>query len=100
VPPESQSARQLIVVSSFTPLKNVNTGRVVLLKPDGTPYQTAPFVAAAAQVDTVAMTQAAITGGESPTEAEFNALRTDVVNTRTTLNGLLAKLRTAGTVTP
>lgn len=30
-----------------------------------------------------ALTQAAITGGESPTEAEFNALRADVAMLRT-----------------
>lgn len=96
----NKTVRQLIVVTSYTPRKNQDLGYVALLKADGTPYQATPFVASAAQVDTVAMTQAAITGGESPTEAEFNALRTDVVNTRTTLNGLLAKLRTAGIVTP
>lgn len=39
-----------------------------------------------------AMTQAAITGGESPTEAEFNALRTDLVNTRTALAAHLVDL--------
>ena len=55
---------------------------------------------AAAQTDAPAMTQAAITGGESPTEAEFNALRTDVVNLRTTVNALLAKLRTANILAP
>jgi hypothetical protein len=43
-------------------------------------------------VATTAMTQAAITGGESPTEAEFNALRTDLVNTRTTVTALLADI--------
>lgn len=45
-----------------------------------------------------AMTQAAITGGESPTEAEFNALRTDVVNLRTTVANLLTSLKNAGVV--
>lgn len=44
----------------------------------------------------VAMTQAAITGGESPTEAEFNALRTDVVNVRATLAAEIAALKAAG----
>lgn len=55
---------------------------------------------AAAQTDVAALTQAAITGGESPTEAEFNALRTDHAATRTVLNSLLAKLRTAGVIAP
>ena len=48
-----------------------------------------------AVADVAAMTQAAITGGESPTEAEFNALRADVAAIRTTVNALLASLRTA-----
>jgi len=50
----------------------------------------------AAQADVAALTQAAITGGESPTEAEFNALRTDHAATRTVLNSLLDKMRDAG----
>jgi len=55
---------------------------------------------AAAQADVAALTQPAITGGESPTEAEFNALRVDHAATRTVLNALLAKLRTAGILAP
>ena len=94
----SQTVRQLEVVRSFTPLRNVNTGKVVLLNADGTPYLPATFTQAAAQTDVGALTQAAITGGESPTEAEFNALRTDHAATRTVVNSLLAKLRTAGIV--
>lgn len=43
-----------------------------------------------------AMTQAAITGGESPTEAEFNALRADVVALRATVAALLTSLKAAG----
>ena len=52
----------------------------------------------ATQADVAALTQAAITGGESPTEAEFNALRTDHAATRTVLNSLLANLRAAGVI--
>lgn len=94
----SDVVRKLTVVDPSEAQGSVYTGRVALLKDDGTAYQPVSFTQGAAQVDTVAMTQAAITGGESPTEAEFNALRTDLVNTRTTLNGLLAKLRTAGII--
>ena len=36
-----------------------------------------------------AMTQAAITGGESPTETEFNTLRADVVALRGTVAALV-----------
>lgn len=54
----------------------------------------------ATQADVAALTQAVITGGESPTEAEFNALRADHAATRTVLNSLLAKMRTAGILAP
>lgn len=54
------------------------------------------LTAANAVSDVAALTSAAITGGESPTEAEHNALRTDVVAVRTTVNALLASLRAAG----
>ena len=96
----SQTVRQLEVVRTFTRLANVNTGKVYLVNADGTPYLPATFTQAAAQTDVGALTQAAITGGESPTEAEFNALRTDHADTRTVVNSLLAKLRTAGIVAP
>lgn len=51
---------------------------------------------AAAVANAAALTSAAATGGEAPTEAEYNALRVDVVAVRTTVNALLASLRTAG----
>lgn len=51
---------------------------------------------AAAVADLGALTSAQITGGESPTEAEHNALQTDVAAIRTKVNALLASLRTAG----
>jgi len=57
-------------------------------------------VECAAVSNPTAMSQAAITGGESPTEAEFNALRTDLVNTRTTLQNLLTSLRAGGVLLP
>ena len=54
--------------------------------------------ASAAVADAAALTSSAATGGDAPTEAEYNALRTDVAALRTTLNALLAALRTAGHV--
>lgn len=69
---------------------------VHLYKADGSPYPNADQGDAVA--DVAALTQAAITGGESPTETEFNALRTDHAATRTTLNSLLASLREAGVI--
>ncbi len=44
----------------------------------------------------VAMTSATLTGGESPTEAEHNALRVDVVNTRTRLEAIATALAAVG----
>jgi hypothetical protein len=55
---------------------------------------------AAAVANVAALTSSAATGGDAPTEAEYNALRTDVVAVRTTVNALLASLRTAGLLAP
>jgi hypothetical protein len=55
---------------------------------------------AAAVTDVAALTSSNATGGDAPTEAEYNALRADVVAIRTTMNSLLAKLRTAGLLAP
>lgn len=57
---------------------------------------------AAGQAATVAaptaLTSSAATGGDAPTEAEYNALRTDVSNLRTTVTNLRTVLRDAGVV--
>lgn len=50
---------------------------------------------AAAVTDAAALTSAQLTGGESPTEAEHNALQADVAALRTKLNAALAALRAA-----
>lgn len=52
----------------------------------------------AAVADLGALTSAQITGGESPTEAEFNALQTDVATLRTKINATLAQLRASGII--
>ncbi len=57
---------------------------------------SAAAAVAAAVADLGALTSAQITGGESPTEAEHNALQADVAAIRTKVNALLASLRTAG----
>ncbi len=57
-----------------------------------------PMAQGAAVADVAALTSAAITGGESPTEAEHNAVRADAVAIRTTVNALLASLRAAGVI--
>lgn len=39
-----------------------------------------------------------VAAGANPTKAEYDTLRTDVINARTTLATLLANLKTAGVV--
>lgn len=85
-------------VTQAAPKGGQNVTEIAVFKADGTAHVIP--AQAAAQTDSPAMTQAAITGGEAPTEAEFNALRTDVVNLRATVNALLGKLRTGGVIAP
>jgi len=54
---------------------------------------------AAAQTDMAAVTTAAAAGA-NPTKAEFDKVVTDLTAARTTINGLLAKLRAAGLIAP
>ena len=53
----------------------------------------------AAEADAAAMTSSDASGGEDATEAEYNALRADVVAVRAKLNAILAKMRTAKLLT-
>jgi hypothetical protein len=62
----------------------------------GTKPALSDATAAAAVADAAALTSAQISGGESPTEAEHNALQADVAALRTKVNALLASLRAAG----
>jgi hypothetical protein len=93
-----QTVEQAILVTQASMKAGQTATQIALFKPDGTPFTAAGQ--AAAQVDAVAMTSAAATGGDAPTEAEYNALRTDVVNLRNTVNSLLGKLRTGGVIAP
>lgn len=77
---------------------NQSAVKLALFNTDGDPLNVPEL--AAAQADVAALTQAAITGGDSPTETEFNNLRADHAATRTVVNSLLAKLRTAGIIAP
>ncbi|MFJ3794940.1 hypothetical protein ACIPSJ_01490 [Streptomyces sp. NPDC090088] len=54
---------------------------------------------AAAQADMAAVTTTAAAGA-NPTKAEFDKVVTDLTAARTTINGLLAKLRSAGLIAP
>lgn len=59
------------------------------------PAGVGDFSQGAVVADAAALTSVAASGGDAPTEAEYNALRTDVSNLRTKVNGLLAALRAA-----
>jgi hypothetical protein len=54
---------------------------------------------AAAQTDMAALTSAAAAGA-TPTKAEFDKVVVDLAAARAVINGLLAKLRTAGLIAP
>ena len=90
----SQLPLQATVITQEAPFTNQALIQMALFNEAGEPL--AQPTQMAAQADIAALTQAAITGGESPTEAEFNALLADHAATRTAVNSLLAKLRTAG----
>lgn len=60
----------------------------VVVGDGGTGFSQAALVAAPA-----ALTSAAITGGESPTEAEHNAVQADVAALRTTVADILTALK-------
>ena len=54
---------------------------------------------AAAQADMAAVTTTAASAA-TPTKAEFDKVVTDLAAARTTINGLLAKLRASGQLAP
>lgn len=90
---------QAVLTSQATLTTNSEPMRLSLFHADGTPVVLGDYIEAdqmPVQADVAAPTQAAITGGEPPTEAEFNALLADHAATRTVVNALLAKLKTAG----
>jgi len=58
-----------------------------------------PMDPAAAQTDVGAVTSV-VAAGATPTKAEYDALRVDVLACRTVINSLLAKLRTAEYIAP
>lgn len=93
-----QTIEHATLVDSTSAKPGQTVTQLALYLPDGTQHKVPKM--AAAQTDSPALTSAAATGGDAPTEAEYNALRTDVSNVRTTLNSLLGKLRTASTIAP
>jgi hypothetical protein len=87
---------QAVVIDQAALTRNSEPMQLALFNVDGTPFTANQSAQMPVQAATAAMTQAAITGGESPTEAEFNALRADVDAIHTAVNALLTKLKTAG----
>jgi len=94
--PNGVEQQQVVAQTSINPSQGVT--RVALFKSDGTPFAGLPSTAAA-QTDVGAVTSV-VAAGATPTKAEFDALRVDALATRTVLNSLLAKLRTAGVILP
>lgn len=64
------------------------------------PAGLANVTQAVAVTNAASLTSAAASGGDAPTEAEYNALRTDVSNIQAKLNALLTALRNAGVIAP
>lgn len=76
---------------------NQSAVKLALFNTDGDPLNVPEL--AAAQTDVGAVTSV-VAAGSTPTKAEYDALRVDALATRTVLNSLLAKLRTAGIIAP
>lgn len=94
-----QTVEQAVFVNKEAMSPHQTTTHFAVFNEDGTPRDMSDaFTQAAAQADVAALTSAQISGGEPPTEAEYNALQADLAATRTVLNSLLAKLRTAGII--
>lgn len=86
---------QVVVVDQATLKTNQRATKMALFNADGTARPLASQ--AAAQTDVGAVTSV-VAAGATPTKAEYDALRVDALATRTVLNSLLAKLRTAGVI--
>lgn len=87
-----------VVLQRSAPPSNQASIQLSLFDASGNPLVVPKQIAQ--RNDDAALTSAAATGGDAPTEAEYNALRTDVVNLRTVVNDLLAKMRTSGILAP
>jgi hypothetical protein len=89
--------QQAVVVSQTSLRSNQDVVQLALFKADGTAHVVPERAAAQTDVGAVTSTVAA---GANPTKAEFDALRVDALATRTVLNALLAKMRTANQLAP
>jgi len=86
---------QAVIVDQAELNRHQAATKIALFNADGTPRTVA--AQAAAQADVGAVTSV-VAAGAAPTKAEYDALRVDALATRTVLNSLLAKLRTAGVI--
>lgn len=87
---------QVRVVSQSVLNPHQTVTEMALFTAAGAPFGTLP-AQAAVQTDVGAVTSVVAAAG-TPTKAEYDALRVDALATRTVLNALLAKLRTAGVI--
>lgn len=94
--PEHTVVEQVRFVTRPAPSNHQRMTTIAVFDEDGAPLVVPSQ--AAAQADVAALTSAQISGGESPTQAEHNQVQADLAATRTVLNSLLAKLRTAGVI--
>jgi len=92
---EYQKVEQFVVVPQAAVNPHQTVHQLALFDADGTPHVVA--AQAAAQADVGAVTSV-VAAGAAPTKAEYDALRVDALATRTALNSLLGKLRTAGVI--
>lgn len=90
-----QRPEQMVVVTQNSISREQKVKQVALFDASGAP-RVIP-TEAAAQTDVGAVTST-VAAGATPTKAEFDALRVDALATRTVLNDLLAKLRTADVI--
>ena len=93
----TNTTEQAVVVSQTNLRSNQSVVQLALFKADGTPHIVPER--SAAQTDVGAVTSVVAAGG-TPTKAEYDALRVDALATRTVLNALLAKMRTANQLAP
>lgn len=90
-----QVVEQAVFVNQPALKRDQAVTRFAVFNDDGTPFDVP--AQAAAQADVGAVTSV-VAAGATPTKAEYDALRVDALATRTVLNSLLAKLRTAGII--
>jgi hypothetical protein len=90
------SVTDMVLQPGVTRQPHTTPLNAALFNQDGSPFTALSSEAnqAAAQADVAAVTST-VAAGATPTKAEFDALRADALATRTVLNALLAKLRTA-----